>query len=332
MSCETFLRQFWEYWLVVGVASRRVRKQAGTEKATVVLTHLWDREPVIPTEPFDANLPAGFQPAARVLWLRRKGIRDFLDLPRAQFPDDDAVNVFYAGQAIYKNLTNFATSGLAQEWRTRRVIDVTRMLPDDLLRYARVIGIDPSTIRYDGTFLAAYDDATIVLGATRDTAVLDVLAYAKDHDEFFDPAARAAFLLRDKSLPVPPQVDRRQARLLVVDNDLAYRVLYSAIFRRQGYGVQLAENASRAIECLQHEEFDTVLLELHMPPEHGETVLDYLQEHDRTLLQRVVIITARSRLSASIYGRCSIIMGKPFDPDVLVAHVRRLTPFHQPSV
>lgn len=58
-------------------------------------------------------------------------------------------------------------------------------------------------------------------------------------------------------------------RVLVVDDIQTNRVLSSRILERRGHSVRMAENGRQAIECLENEDFDLVLMDLQMPVMNG---------------------------------------------------------------
>jgi CheY-like chemotaxis protein len=62
------------------------------------------------------------------------------------------------------------------------------------------------------------------------------------------------------------------ARVLVVDDDEAIRVLVTRLFQRRGYEVASAQDGADAIRQLDADPFDLVLLDLMMPLTDGATV------------------------------------------------------------
>jgi CheY-like chemotaxis protein len=66
------------------------------------------------------------------------------------------------------------------------------------------------------------------------------------------------------------------ARVLVVDDDEAIRVLVTRLFQRRGYDVASAQDGSDAIRQLDADPFDLVLLDLMMPLTDGATVAGHI--------------------------------------------------------
>ena len=60
-----------------------------------------------------------------------------------------------------------------------------------------------------------------------------------------------------------PGPDRR--RILVVDDDRAFRLSTAELLRQDGYEVAMAENGAEAVAALKAGHFDLMLLDLRMP-------------------------------------------------------------------
>jgi CheY-like chemotaxis protein len=111
-------------------------------------------------------------------------------------------------------------------------------------------------------------------------------------------------------------------RLLVVDDNDAGRELLCRKLRRQGYSADDAASGKTALEKLQHQAFDLVLLDVMMPDMDGFEVLDRLREMGRLDRLPVIMITAIDDTQSLI--RC-LEMGaedyltKPYDPLLLRA-------------
>src|SRR5437660_9581829 len=65
--------------------------------------------------------------------------------------------------------------------------------------------------------------------------------------------------------------------LLVVDDNSMNRIMLSRYITKLGYQATLAENGRQALDKLQGEPFDLVLLDVEMPELDGYQVLDQLK-------------------------------------------------------
>lgn len=115
-----------------------------------------------------------------------------------------------------------------------------------------------------------------------------------------------------------------QGRILVVDDNLDIRLLLTSRLRRDGHTVSEAPNGRVALEKLQTEAYDLVLLDLTMPEMDGYQVLEHRRNDPALLAVPVVVISAVGDLDSIV--RC-IEMGaddylaKPFKNAILRARV-----------
>lgn len=61
--------------------------------------------------------------------------------------------------------------------------------------------------------------------------------------------------------------------ILLVDDDSFLRDMYATKFKESGHTVAVAQNGDAALQQLQEEEFDTVLLDMVMPGMNGVQLL-----------------------------------------------------------
>lgn len=114
-------------------------------------------------------------------------------------------------------------------------------------------------------------------------------------------------------------------RLLIVDDDEWNRELLQQQLEQEGHTCVLAENGEKALELIDSERFDLVLLDLMMPNISGYDVLEILRRtHDLTELP-VIIVTARDQsenhAEAFKLGANDYVV-KPIDVVVLGARIR----------
>ena len=118
-------------------------------------------------------------------------------------------------------------------------------------------------------------------------------------------------------------IERRPARILVVDDERSMRELLAIVLRRKGYEVLLAENGRTAIETLEREPVDLLISDIKMPDLTGVEVLRAAKRIDRDILG--IMITAfastETAVEAMRLGACDYL-SKPFDVDLLKMKVR----------
>jgi class 3 adenylate cyclase len=113
-------------------------------------------------------------------------------------------------------------------------------------------------------------------------------------------------------------------RILVVDDNAANRDMLSRRLDREGYSVDTAANGREALDKLEADAFDLVLLDIVMPELDGFAVLQSIRANSRWKEMAVIMISALDEIRSVV--RC-IEMGaedylpKPFDPVLLRARI-----------
>jgi len=109
--------------------------------------------------------------------------------------------------------------------------------------------------------------------------------------------------------------------VLVVDDDLAVRGLFTTLLTRKGFAVDTANDGRVAYDQLQRHTYSVILLDLMMPDVNGFELLDQLQRDSPTLLDRVIVMTGASQRSIESLDTSRVwgLIRKPFDIDNLVS-------------
>jgi DNA-binding response OmpR family regulator len=118
---------------------------------------------------------------------------------------------------------------------------------------------------------------------------------------------------------------RKKRRVLVLDDDPAMQRLVRLLLTRAGFRVDVVARGNAAIDAIQQQSYDAMLLDLMMPVEGGMTVIKHLRLHRPELLRRVVLLTSTpDAVLRTIAGDVSGIVKKPFVADELIAAVERV--------
>src|SRR5205085_5798944 len=112
--------------------------------------------------------------------------------------------------------------------------------------------------------------------------------------------------------------------LLVVDDNSMNRIMLSLYITKLGYGPSLVEDGRQALEKLQGEPFDLVLLDVEMPEMDGYQVLEYIKADTRLRDIPVIMISAVEELESVV--KCIELgaqdyLPKPFNPVLLRARL-----------
>ena len=109
-------------------------------------------------------------------------------------------------------------------------------------------------------------------------------------------------------------------KILVVEDEKPISDLIRLNLRKEGYDCTAVYDGLDAIEIVDKEHFDLVLLDVMLPGADGFEVMDYI----RPLQIPVIFITARATIDDRLHGLTSgaeDYMIKPFDPLELIARV-----------
>jgi DNA-binding NtrC family response regulator len=111
-------------------------------------------------------------------------------------------------------------------------------------------------------------------------------------------------------------------RLLVVDDDEAFRRSTAELLRDEGYVVETAGEATRASEVLEREVIDLVLLDVRMPGVSGLQMVEVLRA--RGSMVPIVMISGYGDVETaveSLHLGADDFLTKPVDPDELSRRV-----------
>jgi putative two-component system response regulator len=122
-------------------------------------------------------------------------------------------------------------------------------------------------------------------------------------------------------------VQRRPARILVVDDNQDNTFLMRELLGTQGYEVLLASNAHEADESMRSDPPDLVLLDVIMPGKSGYELCREWKSDPETRLIPVIMITGLSDREDKIRGievGADDFLNKPIFPEELFARVHSL--------
>lgn len=117
----------------------------------------------------------------------------------------------------------------------------------------------------------------------------------------------------------PGTIDGTGHRILVIDDDLAIRVLLQAVLRRLNFEVVLAEDGQAGLERLDGDSasFDLILLDLMMPRLNGYEFIERVRDRRSNAPPHIIVFTAAGKRGVEKIPPdtiCNSIL-KPFDLD-----------------
>jgi DNA-binding response OmpR family regulator len=115
------------------------------------------------------------------------------------------------------------------------------------------------------------------------------------------------------------------AKILVAEDERDIRELIAYTLRFAGFDVAVAENGNEAIEMVEADKPDLIILDVRMPKVTGYEVCRKLKERPDTSQIPVLFLSAKGQEAEIQEGLKSGAEGyiiKPFAPDELVTRVR----------
>lgn len=118
--------------------------------------------------------------------------------------------------------------------------------------------------------------------------------------------------------------DRSSSKILVVDDDIVNLQVMKNVLSPYKYQIVTVESGEEALDCIEQEEFDLVLLDVMMPRMSGFEVCRIIRETKRPSELPVIMVTAKRLVSDLVAGfdaGANDYLLKPFDKRELLARV-----------
>jgi DNA-binding response OmpR family regulator len=116
--------------------------------------------------------------------------------------------------------------------------------------------------------------------------------------------------------------DATTPRVLLIDDDEALLRMLEVSMSSDGLEVGTARDGKEALEELDQEDYDVVILDLQMPRMNGRAF--FHEMISRGHKPKVVILSAYGAEEAQRELDVAAAVPKPFDPDVLIETVRKV--------
>ena len=119
----------------------------------------------------------------------------------------------------------------------------------------------------------------------------------------------------------------RPGRVLIVDDESNIRQAFADLLSDEGYEVTTAHNGRAALDDLEAQPADLVLMDIRMPVLDGVTATRILKAGDATKHTPVIIMSAGSNLQmhqGELLQIADAVIEKPIDFDRLLATMQAL--------
>jgi CheY-like chemotaxis protein len=128
--------------------------------------------------------------------------------------------------------------------------------------------------------------------------------------------------------PVRPEA-RRSLRILLADDNAVNQLLTSRLLERQGHQVVVCRNGREALERLDQEHVDLVLMDVQMPEMDGFEATAAIRTKEATTGAHVPILAMTAHALKGDRDRCLAAgmddyVSKPIHPDKLFEAITRL--------
>lgn len=115
--------------------------------------------------------------------------------------------------------------------------------------------------------------------------------------------------------------------VLVVDDEPTARSMLRLILVRAGFEVREAKDGYEALEQVERNVPDVMLLDIMMPGMDGFTVCQILREQENTVDLPIIMLSARAdpeSVNTGLRVGATKYLTKPVTPDELTRHVREV--------
>jgi DNA-binding response OmpR family regulator len=118
-------------------------------------------------------------------------------------------------------------------------------------------------------------------------------------------------------------------KVLICDDDVEMRFIVRYFLERKKMEVVEAEQGRQAVELLQEQSFDALVIDLLMPIQDGFTTVSFIREN---LLMRdlpIIVLSSMGQeenLLRALQLGATDFLKKPFSPDELYLRLTRLLP------
>lgn len=117
-------------------------------------------------------------------------------------------------------------------------------------------------------------------------------------------------------------------KVLVVDDEPSILMPLEFLMRKSGYQVYIARNGTEAIESVDRELPQIIVLDIMMPDVDGYEVCRYIRSHEKMEGAKVIFLSAKTKeadIKKGYEAGADLYIPKPFSTRFLMEKIKELT-------
>ncbi|WP_026462126.1 response regulator [Adhaeribacter aquaticus] len=117
-------------------------------------------------------------------------------------------------------------------------------------------------------------------------------------------------------------------KILLAEDDFLNQILIQQVVESVGFDLDIAENGKVAVEKLQENDYDLVLMDIEMPEMNGYEATSYIR-NELGAKSNIPIIVITSLTGTSEAAKCMLLgantfLSKPLNAEDLIAEINTL--------
>lgn len=146
----------------------------------------------------------------------------------------------------------------------------------------------------------------------------------------FQKKAQSEIVNEPEEVEVPPHVDARlPLHILLAEDNMINQLLINKVLGDWNMDIKIVDNGKLAIEMIEKEKFDLILMDMQMPVMDGYEAIQRIRAMEGENA-KLPIISLTAHAAASELDKCLAVgadayVSKPFDPAELYRTIQRLT-------
>ncbi|KAA1261313.1 Signal transduction histidine-protein kinase BarA [Rubripirellula obstinata] len=134
----------------------------------------------------------------------------------------------------------------------------------------------------------------------------------------------------ESQLPAVTPPQQRKLKILVAEDGLVNQKVAKGILSRRGYEVVIASDGAEAVEALDQDDFDLVLMDIQMPNMDGHEATRIIRQKELDSDRHIPIVAMTAGAMKGDEEHClasgmDAYVAKPFDPDDLLKVIAKHT-------